>query len=61
MPGPVHGIKFEAAGGADLTTATLSFDSDRVPVWGDFYAKGGQGTLWNTGFLTADPTDPRRQ
>jgi hypothetical protein len=58
MPADVYGIKFNAAVDADVTTVTLSFDSDRVPVWGDFYAKGGLGALWNAGFVTADPTDP---
>jgi hypothetical protein len=57
MPSAVYGIKFNAAADADTTTLTLSFDSDRVPVWGDFYAKGGQGSVWNAGFLT-DDEDP---
>ena len=57
MPSSVYGIKFNAADNADATTLALSFDSDRVPVWGDFYAKAGQGALWNSGFSAADPTD----
>lgn len=56
MPGPVYGIKINIAGDTE-GILELSFDSDRVPVWGDFYAKGGQGAVWNAGFLTADPTD----
>ncbi|MCK5427765.1 MAG: hypothetical protein KAJ34_08725, partial [Thermodesulfovibrionia bacterium] len=48
-----------------------TFDSRRMPTWGDFYARCGvrnehqQGTTtwnsaWNTGFTTSDtdPTDP---
>lgn len=35
---------------------TIEFDSIRMPVWGDFYAKGGkQAAIWNAGF-GADPT-----
>ncbi len=58
LPGSVYGIKFGTSG----TEFTVSFDSDRVPVWGDFYAKGGSAeegisnSFHNTGFLTADPT-----
>lgn len=58
MPGSVYGIKFNIADDTEVTTLALSFDSDRVPVWGDFYAKGGLGALWNAGFLTADPIVP---
>ena len=38
-----------------------SFRSNRVPTWGDFYAKGGSpngqvsGTMWNAGFNDPDP------
>jgi len=55
IPGSVYGIKF----GTDGTgSVTVSFDSDRVPVWGDFYAKGGRtGAIFNAGF-TADDVDP---
>ena len=52
MPGTITGIKLYVT-----TTDKIfqfSFDSDRVPVWGDFYAKGGNGTsngfnVWNVG------------
>ncbi|MBP7052878.1 MAG: hypothetical protein KBE65_17865 [Phycisphaerae bacterium] len=54
MPDSAYGIKFAATG----TEYTVRFDSDRVPVWGDFYAKGGTDTvLYNTGFTVGD-TDP---
>jgi hypothetical protein len=69
MPGSVYGAKFnigeESVIEAEFTTVTISFDSDRAPVWGDFYAKcgavgGTQNTVWNQGFTNgdSDPTDP---
>ena len=57
MPESIYGIKFDETWG--LSTH-IEFDSFRVPVWGDFYAKdgnaGGHGlnTAWNSGFTTAD-------
>jgi hypothetical protein len=39
---------------------TVEFNSDRAPVWGDFYAMGSQTPndyAWNSGFLSNDP-DP---
>lgn len=59
IPSTVHGLKFDETEG---TTLIISFDSIRVPVWGDFYAKDGKQAgdivqLWNTG-LTAADTDP---
>lgn len=60
MPGSVHGVKFDDMTG---TSVTISFDSPRMPVWGDFYAKDGKSagvdnTMWNAGFTNADPTAP---
>ena len=58
MPGGLHGLKFDETSG---DTLVISFDSDRVPVWGDFYAKGGgnpASQVWNSGFVTANPMDP---
>jgi uncharacterized protein (TIGR03382 family) len=50
--------------GLDLTpttasnTETFSFNSDRAPVWGDFYtAVSGPYYAWNSGFGSSDP-DP---
>ena len=66
IPGDVYGAKFdigdEGVAEPDYTTITVSFDSDRDPIWGDFYAKcgavgGTQNTVWNEGFLVADPLD----
>lgn len=61
MPENVYGVKFNAEDAFDETTVTVAFDSDRVPVWGDFYAKGGgDDILYNAGFTTldSDPADP---
>ncbi len=60
MPSPLWAIKFE--GGGDGSTGydwTVSFISDRVPVWGDFYAVDGKRpgavtAIWNTGFGNPD-------
>lgn len=58
IPGEIHGLKFDELWG---TTAVIEFDSSRMPVWGDFYAKdGGNPTnqAWNEGFARPDPPDP---
>jgi len=58
IPGEIHGLKFDEAWG---TAAVFEFDSSRVPVWGDFYAKdGGNPTnqAWNEGFARPDPPNP---
>lgn len=58
MPETMYGIKFNAADDYSYTTVTISFDSDRSPVWGDFYAKcGGEitNTVYNAGFADPDP------
>lgn len=54
IPEPLFGIKFESVSGA---VVSIDFDSTRVPMWGDFYAKDGSvgGELWNAGFTVADP------
>ena len=66
LPGDIYGPKFDIGDAAIseplYTSITVSFDSDRDPIWGDIYAKcgnvgGTQNTLWNAGFLTADPLD----
>jgi hypothetical protein len=59
MPGSIYGVKFDNISGTDLN---IAFDSDKAPIWGDFYAKcgatgGTQNTVWNTGFTSGD-TDP---
>jgi len=71
LPSTFYGIRLEPT--AEDTTMTFSFDTVRDPIWGDFYAKDGDGggsdiTAWNAGFGTAaeesntadthyDPTD----
>lgn len=58
----IYGIKFDATQDEDLETLkiTIEFDSDRVPVWGDFYAKGGSDSyIYNSGLGYVDPlADP---
>ncbi len=61
MPAAIYGIRWETPDDVDRVNWTVSFDSWRAPVWGDFYAKDGidGGVLsvaWNTGF-GVDPTD----
>ena len=61
MPeGGIYGLKWDTTGD-DVLTYTVAFDTEKDPVWGDFYAKngsGGQGnnriwaTAWNIGFGT---------
>ena len=54
LPAPIWGLKFDDASG---TTSTFEFDSIRVPVWGDFYAKNGNGSMmWNSALADANPT-----
>jgi hypothetical protein len=64
----MYGIKFDMP--ADELSYTISFDSTRLPTWGDFYARCGTrdihpdtepwNSAWNSGFTTSDsdPTVP---
>ena len=59
MPSRFRGLKFDSTVG---TTYHVWFDTDRRPVWGDFYAKDGKtngidNAIWNAGFGNPD-TDP---
>ena len=57
IPEGTHGLKFDDMSG---TMVVIEFDSDRRPVWGDFYAKGGgdaTNEAWNEGFSRTDPLD----
>jgi hypothetical protein len=48
MPFNLYGVKWEITTG----TLTVSFDTKRMPVWGNFYAKDGDDTYaYNAGFL----------
>jgi hypothetical protein len=63
IPESLYAVKFDGALG---TTTHVAFDSDRRPMWGDFYSKDGnaggygQNAAWNAGFLVndTDPSDP---
>jgi hypothetical protein len=49
----IIGVKFDDLD-VDGATYTFAFESERAPVWGDFYAKGGNGeangfAVFNTG------------
>jgi len=65
MPSSLWGIKFEGGAGETDYDWTVSFISDRAPVWGDFYAVDGKRpgavtAIWNAGFGNPDfdgPTD----
>ncbi len=71
LPDPFRGIKFEGGAGSSDYDWTVSFISDRVPVWGDFYAKDGVDNvgegpdktkidvaIWNVGFTASDSDGP---
>lgn len=59
--GDLYGIKFNSDKDyvkAGTQIYTFSFDTLRIPVWGDFYAKGSKGVYaYNTGFGTVPGTD----
>lgn len=58
IPTVLHGLKFDNTVGMTLS---IEFDSDRRPVWGDFYAKDGGNPphqIWNAGITSDDPNDP---
>ena len=53
IPGGIYGIKIQTFTNNGDNTWAVSFNSTRVPVWGDFYAKGGSvNYAYNLGFLT---------
>ncbi len=69
LPDDVYGIKLCAI--QDPVSLTISFDSDRQPTWGDFYARSFLvddpvedyvNTIYNWGFSLndIDPLDPPR-
>ena len=56
IPGNLYGVKWEELG--DVLTWNWTIVTDRAPMWGDFYAKGGDNTYaYNTNFGT-DPAYP---
>ncbi|MBC8414432.1 PEP-CTERM sorting domain-containing protein [bacterium] len=72
MPEDIYGVKIDdftacAPGEPCSNSVTVSFDSDRLPTWGDFYARCGIRTVhedglkewnsaYNTGFTGDDNT-----
>ncbi len=57
----IYGIKFESFNPTGQYVS-IGFNSDRAPVWGDFYVKDGkaggvENAAWNVGFTDFD-TDP---
>lgn len=61
QPAGLYGIKF--CGLVDPRVLEISFDSDRQPVWGDFYAMSvpaslGFNTVYNKGFGWPVESDP---
>ena len=59
MPDDMYGIKFDGGPGG---ITDIAFDSFRVPVWKDFFARDGNANdganrVWNAGFTQFD-TDP---
>jgi hypothetical protein len=57
LAGTIYGLKIEAADVGDVGNITVKFDSYHQPMWGDFFAKDGNGTVaYNADFGT-DPVD----
>ena len=59
IPGTFWAVKWDEVG--DIPTGLFRIVTNRAPTWGDFYAKGGQSGVWNTGFVAGelgDPLDP---
>jgi len=64
LPRDLYGVEFCTLT-TDPTTLTISFDSDRDPMWGDLYARGflvcdEVNLLYNAGMLSPNPTDAPR-
>jgi PEP-CTERM motif len=51
LPAPIIGVKIQFTGGGSFPSA-VSFTSNRAPVWGDFYVKGGKDSfVYNAGLV----------
>lgn len=62
LPGPIYGLMV-SNNTSGLLSVSTQFDSDRAPVWQDFYAKVGKiggvnVAAFNNGFLDPNPVDP---
>jgi hypothetical protein len=57
LPRSVYGLALTLS--SQGNDETITFNSDRAPVWGDFYtyASSGPDYCWNSGFGSGDP-DP---
>lgn len=60
MPDLIPGVRFWGDSGS--TIETISFRSDYLPMWGDFYSSDGNSiaAAWNSGFTNPDndPSQP---
>jgi hypothetical protein len=55
IPGSLYGMKFNVPAESDGTLYVWTIVTDRAPIWGDFYAKGGSDTYaYNTQFGVAN-------
>jgi hypothetical protein len=41
----------------DTSASVYTFETDHTPVYGNFFTKGGQKSVYNTGFLSWDGTE----
>lgn len=56
LPEAVYGVKIDLPGSLQSSDFTFWFATTRDPVWGDIYAKSGNGTtISNAGFAAIDP------
>lgn len=61
LPASIYGVKVNFSG-LTSNSAVFSFYSDRLPVWGNFYAKDGKTngtdvTVWNIGLANSASED----
>ena len=50
LAGTIIGVKYNSPSGQGASGYIVEFDSDRAPVWGDVYAKGGSTSfVYNAG------------
>jgi hypothetical protein len=56
VPPGIYGIKIEPVA-SGINAFSVEFFSPNIPVWGDFYVKGGLTTAYNTGLGTEPVSD----
>jgi PEP-CTERM motif len=60
LPTAFYGVRFAPVVSSTQLPITVAFDSDRTPIYGDFYVKAGQGVVghggaaWNSGNTSAN-------